>query len=234
MLQYACIDIIQIINGSTTVEAEMRDGRMKEKNRWISVGSIVMLLFLCVFLTVYAVTGLQKPIFTQVYYTQNNERNVHTIYFYMIDNREQSWGQPFHFCFPERPAVLCTLQPAKQYEQYSVLMEQEKHKWQEGRRYFGRYCVTLLQLQFVIPEEELKNGALQLEQGKFYFTEDYYQDIDLGTVCIYPADTIVSPYQQLPGPRTMTYISTGDFSERPYFSDFGQVWEYVQKNGQIV
>ncbi len=37
-----------------------------------------------------------------------------------------------------------------------------------------------------------------------------------------------------PGPRTMTYISTGDFSERPYFSDFGQVWEYVQKNGQIV
>lgn len=99
-----------------------------------------------------------------------------------------------HFCFPERPAVLCTLQPAKQYEQYSVLME----------------------------------------QGKFYFTEEYYQDIDLGTVCIYPADTIVSPYQQLPGPRTMTYVSTGDFSERPYFSDWGQVWEYVQKNGQIV
>ena len=147
----------------------MRDGRMKEKNRWISVGSIVMLLFLCVFLTVYAVTGLQKPIFTQVYYTQNNERNVHTIYFYMIDNREQSWGQPFHFCFPERPAVLCTLQPAKQYEQYSVLMEQEKHEWRGGAAVFRPLLCNFAAAAVCNSRRRIKKWCAAVGAGKILF-----------------------------------------------------------------
>ncbi len=207
---------------------ERTDGSMQRVKKWRAVARVLVLLLLCGFMTVSAVTRLEEPVFTQVYYAQNNDRQEHVVYFYIIHNVENQWGEPFRFCFPEEPAIPCKLQPVEEYGQYSTLMEQDGHKWQQGKRIFGRYCVELLELRFVVTEDDLQNGALHLTQGKVYFQGGYYQNLDLGDVLISAAGTVVDDSAV---PRhSMAYISIGEFSERPYFSDFGQVWAYLQAN----
>ncbi len=88
----------------------------------------------------------------------------------------------------------------------------------KGKRIFGRYCVELLELRFVVTEDDLQNGALHLTQGKVYFQGGYYQNLDLGDVLISAAGTVVDDSAV---PRhSMAYISIGEFSERPYFFGF--------------
>lgn len=185
---------------------------------------------MCVGLTAGVVTRLEQPVFTQVYYAQNNDRQDHVLYFYLIRNVEDRRGTPFYFCFPQDAALACRLQPVSDYGQYSSLMEQESRKWHSGRRIFGRYQVELLQLCFTIPEEALQQGALCLTEGKIYFSKGYYQNLQLGEVLIAPAGSTVG--RAVPQ-QSMAYISIGDFSERPCFSNFGQVWAYLQSQGAV-
>lgn len=201
---------------------------MQRVKKWRAVAMVLGLLLLCGFMTVSAVTRLEEPVFTQVYYTQNNDQQEHILYFYMIHNVENQWGEPFRFCFSEEPAILCQLQPVEDYGQYSTLMEQDGHKWRQGKRFFGRYCVELLELRFTVTEDDLQNGALQLTRGKVYFQGGYHQNLDLGDVRILAAGTAVD--DSVIPQHSMAYISIGKFSERPYFSDFGQVWAYLQAN----
>lgn len=200
---------------------------MQRWRKGLSVGCIVGLLFICFFMTVSAMTRLDKPVFTQVYYEQNNQSE-HVLYFYMIHNIENKWGKPFRFCFPEQVTISSTLQPATEYDKYSVLMEQEKRKWHNGKRVFGRYRVELLELHFSIPDTILKNGSLHLTKGKVYFDRGYYLNLDLGDIIITAPNTAVEEYHGQGQQNAMTYISVGRFSERPYFSDFGQVWAYLR------
>lgn len=201
---------------------------MQHWRKGLSVGCIIGLLFICFLMTVSAMTRLDKPIFTQVYYEQNNDRAEHVLYFYMIHNVENQWGKPFRFCFLEKATISCTLQPTTDYDKYSVLMEQEKHKWRKGRRTFGRYDVELLELRFSISDTALQDGPLHLTEGKIYFDEGYYVNLDLGDIIIAPKDATIDEYHGKAQQQSMTYISVGDFSERPYFSDFGQVWAYLR------
>ena len=191
-----------------------------------SVLNLVILLLLCVLLTVGVSTRLEEPVFTQVYYEQSNDRKGHTVYFYMIRNVEDNRGEPFRFCFPEDATIDCTLQPVRDYAAYSKLMMQDQNRWKQGSRMYGRYRVELLELRFFVPEEELRNGAVQLSEGKIYFREGYYQNIDFGTVIIYP-DGEPMPSYTGQTVQPMTTISVGDFSERPYFATIEQVWRYL-------
>lgn len=209
---------------------EWEDGGMQRVKKWRAVIMVFGLLLLCGFMTVSAVTRLEEPVFTQVYYVQDNDRQEHVVYFYMIHNIENRWGEPFRFCFPENPTISCTLQPVRDYGQYSTVMEQERHKWKDGKRVFGRYCVELLELRFIVTEEDLQGGALHLTKGKVYFQGGYYQNLDLGDVRV--AAEMPAVDDSAVERHVMSYISVGAFSERPYFSDFGQVWAYLQARAQ--
>ncbi len=60
---------------------ERTDGSMQRVKKWRAVARVLVLLLLCGFMTVSAVTRLEEPVFTQVYYAQNNDRQEHVVYF---------------------------------------------------------------------------------------------------------------------------------------------------------
>ena len=197
-----------------------------------SVLIICLLLLFCTALAVGAATRLPAPLFTPVYYEQNNDRGEHLIYFYLIRNREDGRGEPFRFCFPEDATIHCTLQPVRDCAAYSRQMMEEQGKWQRGKRYYGRYMVELLELRFTVPEQDVQQGPLELHQGKVYFHNGYYQNLHLGLVRVHPAGARVSASdgQEL---EPMTNLSVGNVVERPYFADTLQVWRYVRASQVI-